>query len=162
RSRRGGSSGCKSDCGRVTRRWPSSTPQRRSRGWLGQDSWSWRGPCIAFGTLCYGERSRPRRPRVGSARSPKRCSGSSAGEQGGGGDELQRWARHASAVGAHLPAAQGYLRLAAAARGRFQDVEAEQFFTLALSHTGETELRLREEALAGRGRVRGRGQRYHE
>lgn len=76
--------------------------------------------------------------------------------------ERRRRAHHAAACGAHLEAARDYLSLAEEARESHQSVEAEQHYTRALALLPETDDARRAQALAGRGRVRHRLQRFRE
>ncbi|NTX03545.1 serine/threonine-protein kinase [Myxococcus sp. CA040A] len=76
--------------------------------------------------------------------------------------ERRRRAHHAAACGAHEEAAIAFLVLAEEARRAHQSVEAEQHFTRALSLLLEEDTGRRALALAGRGRVRHRLQRFHE
>lgn len=74
----------------------------------------------------------------------------------------RRVAGHAAACGEHLTAARAFLALGEQCRARHQDVEAERAYSAALTHLPEPEEHLREQALGGRGRVRGRTQRFRE
>ncbi|MCY1014735.1 serine/threonine-protein kinase PknK [Pyxidicoccus sp. MSG2] len=76
--------------------------------------------------------------------------------------ERRRRAHHAAACGAHAEATATFLALAEEARRAHLSVEAEQHYTraLALLPDGDGERRAR--ALAGRGRVRHRLQRFRE
>lgn len=76
--------------------------------------------------------------------------------------ERRRRAHHAASCGAHAEATATFLALAEEARRAHLSVEAEQHYTrsLALMSEGDTERRAR--ALAGRGRVRHRLQRFRE
>ncbi|NBD08837.1 serine/threonine-protein kinase [Corallococcus silvisoli] len=76
--------------------------------------------------------------------------------------ERRRRAHHAAACGAHLEAARDYLSLAEEAREGHLSVEAEQHYTRALALLPETDDARRAQALAGRGRVRHRLQRFRE
>jgi len=74
----------------------------------------------------------------------------------------RRVAEHAAACGEHLTAAQSFLSLGEHLRASHRDVEAEQAYSAALAQLPEPEQHLREQALGGRGRVRGRTQRFRE
>ncbi|NVJ27857.1 protein kinase [Myxococcus sp. AM011] len=76
--------------------------------------------------------------------------------------ERRRRAHHAAACGAHEEAAIAFFVLAEEARRAHQSVEAEQHYTRALSLLPEEDSARRALALAGRGRVRHRLQRFHE
>ncbi|RKH38668.1 serine/threonine-protein kinase PknK, partial [Corallococcus sicarius] len=76
--------------------------------------------------------------------------------------ERRRRARHAAACGAHQEAARDYLALAEEARAGHLSVEAEQHYTRALALLPESDTARRAQALAGRGRVRHRLQRFRE
>jgi eukaryotic-like serine/threonine-protein kinase len=76
--------------------------------------------------------------------------------------ERRRRAHHAAACGAHLDAARDYLSLAEEARAGHRAVEAEQHYTRALALLPEADDARRAQALAGRGRVRHRLQRFRE
>ncbi|CAM3554116.1 protein kinase [Corallococcus sp. ZKHCc1 1396] len=76
--------------------------------------------------------------------------------------ERRRRAHHAAACGAHLEAARDYLSLAEEARAGHLSVEAEQHYTRALALLPESDEARRAQALAGRGRVRHRLQRFRE
>lgn len=74
----------------------------------------------------------------------------------------RRVAEHAAACGEHLTAAQAFLALGEHLRAGHRDVEAEQAYSAALAQLPEGEQPLREQSLGGRGRVRGRTQRFRE
>ncbi|HZI16639.1 MAG TPA: serine/threonine-protein kinase PknK, partial [Myxococcus sp.] len=74
----------------------------------------------------------------------------------------RRRAHHAAACGAHAEAAATFLALGEEARRAHLSVEAEQHYTRALALLPEGEVERRARALAGRGRVRHRLQRFHE
>ena len=76
--------------------------------------------------------------------------------------ERRRRAHHAAACGAHPEAVRGYLALAEEARAGHLPVEAEQHYTRALALLPESDTARRAQALAGRGRVRHRLQRFRE
>ncbi|QSQ16144.1 serine/threonine-protein kinase [Myxococcus landrumensis] len=76
--------------------------------------------------------------------------------------ERRRRAHHAAACGAHEEAANAFLTLAEESRRAHQSVEAEQHYTRALALLAEEDLERRSLALAGRGRVRHRLQRFEE
>lgn len=76
--------------------------------------------------------------------------------------ERRQRAHHAAACGAHAEAASTFLALAEQARTAHLPVEAEQHYTRALALLSEGDVERRAQALAGRGRVRHRLQRYHE
>ncbi|MCY1043114.1 protein kinase [Corallococcus sp. bb12-1] len=76
--------------------------------------------------------------------------------------ERRRRAHHAAACGAHLEAARDYLALAEEARAGHLPVDAEQHYTRALALLPEADDARRAQALAGRGRVRHRLQRFRE
>ncbi|HVG58867.1 MAG TPA: protein kinase [Hyalangium sp.] len=82
--------------------------------------------------------------------------------KGDGPSERRRRAHHAAACGAHAEAATAFLTLAEEARHAHLPVEAEQYYTRALALLPEAEPERRGRALAGRGRVRHRLQRFHE
>ncbi len=75
--------------------------------------------------------------------------------------ELLRLAHHASACHEREQAARVYATLAREAEAQYRTTEAEQHYSAALRHLDDDVL-LREEALIGRGRVRGRVRRYPE
>jgi tetratricopeptide (TPR) repeat protein len=74
----------------------------------------------------------------------------------------RRVAEHAAACGEHLTAARAFLALGEHYRASHRDMEAEQAYTAALAQLPEHEHGLREQVLGGRGRVRGRTQRFRE
>jgi tetratricopeptide (TPR) repeat protein/type II secretory pathway predicted ATPase ExeA len=74
----------------------------------------------------------------------------------------RRRAHHAAACGAHAEAAATFLALAEEARRAHLSVEAEQHYTRALALLPEADVERRARALAGRGRVRHRLQRFRE
>ncbi|MBN8226657.1 protein kinase [Corallococcus macrosporus] len=76
--------------------------------------------------------------------------------------ERRRRAHHAAVCGAHLEAARDYLSLAEEARAGHLPVEAEQHYTRALALLPESDDARRAQALAGRGKVRHRLQRFRE
>ncbi|MFB1483490.1 protein kinase [Corallococcus sp. RDP092CA] len=76
--------------------------------------------------------------------------------------ERRRRAHHAAVCGAHLEAARDYLALAEEARAGHLSVEAEQHYTRALALLPESDDARRAQALAGRGKVRHRLQRFRE
>ncbi|WP_163997370.1 serine/threonine-protein kinase PknK [Pyxidicoccus caerfyrddinensis] len=76
--------------------------------------------------------------------------------------ERRRRAHHAAACGAHAEATATFLALAEDARRAHLSVEAEQYYTRALALLPEADGERRARALAGRGRVRHRLQRFRE
>ncbi|NOK32647.1 protein kinase, partial [Corallococcus exercitus] len=76
--------------------------------------------------------------------------------------ERRRRAHHAAVCGAHQEAARDYLALAEEARSGHLPVEAEQHYTRALALLPESDDARRAQALAGRGKVRHRLQRFRE
>ncbi|RKG58871.1 serine/threonine-protein kinase PknK [Corallococcus sp. AB011P] len=76
--------------------------------------------------------------------------------------ERRRRAHHAAVCGAHLEASRDYLSLAEEARTGHLSVEAEQHYTRALALLPESDDARRAQALAGRGKVRHRLQRFRE
>ncbi|MBZ4402065.1 serine/threonine-protein kinase [Myxococcus sp. AS-1-15] len=76
--------------------------------------------------------------------------------------ERHRRALHAAACGAHDEAATAFLVLAEESRRAHRSVEAEQLYTRALALLPDRDSEQRARALAGRGRVRHRLQRFHE
>ncbi|MHA7632818.1 protein kinase domain-containing protein [Corallococcus sp. M7] len=76
--------------------------------------------------------------------------------------ERRRRAHHAAVCGAHLEASRDYLVLAEEARSGHLSVEAEQHYTRALALLPESDDARRAQALAGRGKVRHRLQRFRE
>ncbi|WP_253895934.1 serine/threonine-protein kinase, partial [Corallococcus exercitus] len=76
--------------------------------------------------------------------------------------ERRRRAHHAAVCGAHQEAARDYLALAEEARAGHLPVEAEQHYTRALALLPESDDARRAQALAGRGKVRHRLQRFRE
>ncbi|QSQ27277.1 protein kinase [Pyxidicoccus parkwayensis] len=76
--------------------------------------------------------------------------------------ERRRRAHHAAACGAHGEATATFLALAEEARRAHLSVEAEQHYTRALALLPEADGERRARALAGRGRVRHRLQRFRE
>jgi tetratricopeptide (TPR) repeat protein len=80
----------------------------------------------------------------------------------GGLAERRRRAHHAAACGAHEEAAATFLSLAEEARRAHLSVEAEQYYTRALALLPEGDDERRSRALAGRGRMRHRLQRFRE
>ncbi|WP_223635762.1 serine/threonine-protein kinase [Corallococcus sp. EGB] len=76
--------------------------------------------------------------------------------------ERRRRAHHAAVCGAHLEAARDHLALAEEARAGHLPVEAEQHYTRALALLPESDDARRAQALAGRGKVRHRLQRFRE
>ncbi|MBZ4333118.1 protein kinase [Corallococcus interemptor] len=76
--------------------------------------------------------------------------------------ERRRRAHHAAVCGAHLEASRDYLALAEEARSGHLPVEAEQHYTRALALLPESDDARRAQALAGRGKVRHRLQRFRE
>ncbi|MCE9672441.1 protein kinase [Myxococcus stipitatus] len=74
----------------------------------------------------------------------------------------RRRAHHAAGSGAHDEASTAFLALAEEARRAHMPVEAEQHYTRALALLSEGDLERRMLALAGRGRVRHRLQRFRE
>ncbi|NOJ97519.1 protein kinase [Corallococcus coralloides] len=76
--------------------------------------------------------------------------------------ERRRRAHHAAVCGAHLEASRDYLALAEEARSGHLSVEAEQHYTRALALLPESDDARRAQALAGRGKVRHRLQRFRE
>jgi tetratricopeptide (TPR) repeat protein len=76
--------------------------------------------------------------------------------------ERRRRAHHAAGCGAHDEASRAFLALAEEARGAHRLVEAEQHYTRTLALLPEKEEALRVRALAGRGRVRHRLQRFRD
>jgi tetratricopeptide (TPR) repeat protein len=76
--------------------------------------------------------------------------------------ERRRRAHHAAACGAHAEATATFLALAEEARRAHLSVEAEQHYTRALALLPESDGERRSRALAGRGRVRHRLQRFRE
>nr|WP_237726404.1 serine/threonine-protein kinase [Corallococcus coralloides] len=76
--------------------------------------------------------------------------------------ERRRRAHHAACCGAHLEASRDYLSLAEEARAGHLSVEAEQHYTRALALLPESDEARRAQALAGRGKVRHRLQRFRE
>ncbi|MCP3104312.1 protein kinase [Myxococcus sp. K15C18031901] len=74
----------------------------------------------------------------------------------------RRRAHHAAGSGAHDEASTAFLALAEEARRAHQPVEAEQHYTRALALLPEGDVERRMLALAGRGRVRHRLQRFRE
>jgi tetratricopeptide (TPR) repeat protein len=76
--------------------------------------------------------------------------------------ERLRRAHHAAGCGAHEEASRAFLSLAEEARGAHRLVEAEQHYTRTLALLPQKEEELRMRALAGRGRVRHRLQRFRD
>ncbi|NPC50890.1 serine/threonine-protein kinase PknK [Corallococcus sp. AB032C] len=76
--------------------------------------------------------------------------------------ERRRRAHHAAVCGAHQEASRDYLSLAEEARSGHLPVEAEQHYTRALALLPESDDARRAQALAGRGKVRHRLQRFRE
>ncbi|MBN8466382.1 protein kinase [Corallococcus exiguus] len=76
--------------------------------------------------------------------------------------ERRRRAHHAAVCGAHQEASRDYLSLAEEARAGHLPVEAEQHYTRALALLPESDDARRAQALAGRGKVRHRLQRFRE
>ncbi|WP_375760853.1 serine/threonine-protein kinase PknK [Corallococcus exercitus] len=76
--------------------------------------------------------------------------------------ERRRRAHHAAVCGAHQEAARDYLALAEEARAGHLPVDAEQHYTRALALLPESDAARRAQALAGRGKVRHRLQRFRE
>ncbi|RKH50328.1 serine/threonine-protein kinase PknK, partial [Corallococcus sp. AB050B] len=76
--------------------------------------------------------------------------------------ERRRRAHHAAVCGAHQEASRDYLALAEEARAGHLPVEAEQHYTRALALLPESDDARRAQALAGRGKVRHRLQRFRE